>query len=514
MILRDYQEEALLSTCKGFSEFDKQLIVLPTGAGKTVCFAALAKRFWDKRKERTLILAHRDELIQQAVDKIYKSTGLIAEIEKAESRASLHAPIVVGSIQTLRGERLPRWPKDHFGLMVADEAHHALADSWQSTMGYFHDRAKVLGVTATPSRGDKKNLGQYFQNIAYEISLIDLISRDYLSHIVIKAVPLKIDLNKVGVVSGEFDANDLGEVIEPYFEQIIQSIKTHAADRKTLVFLPLIKTSQRFVEMCEKRGISSRHVDGTSEDRKEILASFGRGEFQLLSNAMLLMEGYDEPSIDCVVMLRPTKSQSLYAQAIGRGTRLHPNKRNLLILDFIWMHERHQLIRPANLIAQTQKDVEEISAKVSQGGDEEQNLIEVQREVNQDREKTLMEEIRRQQRRSSRVFSIQELAMAFESGELVDYEATMNWQEVPVTEKQAATLKKFQIDLQSVRCKGHASAILNKLFERSKGKLATLGQVRWLTKMGHPNPTKATFEEAKAFLDEKWKKKSTNLPTK
>lgn len=508
MNLRDYQQAAINLVCQGFMEFDRQLVVLPTGAGKTICFAALAKRFWEKRKEKTLILSHREELVQQAVDKIYKSTGLIAEIEKAESRASLNAPIVVGSVQTLRGDRLQRWPKDHFGLMVADEAHHALAASWQSTMSYFHDHAKVLGVTATPSRGDKKNLGQYFQNIAYEISLIDLIGRDYLSHIVIKAVPLRIDLNSVRVVSGEFEANDLGQAIEPYFEQIIGAIKSHASDRKTLVFLPLIQTSQRFAEMCNRHGITAKHVDGTSEDRKEILDSFARNEFQLLSNAMLLMEGYDDPSIDCVVMLRPTKSQPLYAQAIGRGTRLHENKRNFLILDFLWMHERHQLIRPANLIAQSQKDADEISAKVSQGGEEEQDLLEVQREVNSDRERTLMEEICRQQKRAARVFSIQELAIAFESAELADYEATMDWQDKPVTEKQAATLKKFQIDLESVRCKGHASAIIDKLFHRSKNKLATLGQVRWLTKLGHPNPTKATFEEAKAFLDEKWKKKT------
>ena len=174
MGLRAYQMKALHQIHKGFEEFDRQLGVLPTGGGKTILFSRLAQ---DLQPQRTLILAHREELISQAVDKLRTSTGIEAEVEMGDDRASLEAPVVVASIQTLMREpRRNRWPRDHFGLVVVDEAHHALADSYLNTLGHFHNHAKVLGVTATPDRGDKKNLGRYFQNIACEVqnSVFDL----------------------------------------------------------------------------------------------------------------------------------------------------------------------------------------------------------------------------------------------------------------------------------------------------------------------------------------------------
>ena len=153
MGLRAYQMKARQDIHDGFANFDRQLGVLPTGSGKTVLFSRLAH---DYQPRRTLIIAHREELITQAVDKLRSSTGLEAQVEMGDDRASLEAPVVVASIQTLMREpRRNRWPRDHFGLVVVDEAHHALAESYLNTLGHFHDHAKVLGVTATPDRGDK-----------------------------------------------------------------------------------------------------------------------------------------------------------------------------------------------------------------------------------------------------------------------------------------------------------------------------------------------------------------------
>jgi superfamily II DNA or RNA helicase len=289
--LRGYQVAASEAIQRGFTEHQRQLLVLPTGGGKTVVFAHLAAIH---QPRRTLVLAHREELIGQAVEKIRNVTGLNAEIEMAEHKASADAPVVVASIQTLmRSSRRERWARDHFGLVVVDEAHHSLADSYLGTLRHFDDHAFVLGVTATPDRGDKRNLGRYYQNIAYEVTLLDLIRQNWLVPIRAKTVPLEIDLDEVGTTAGDYNANDLGHAIAPYLECIADVIAEHR-DRKTLVFLPLLSLSREFTELCCERGLRSEHVDGTSEDRRDILARFSRGETRVLCNAMLLTEGYDE----------------------------------------------------------------------------------------------------------------------------------------------------------------------------------------------------------------------------
>jgi superfamily II DNA or RNA helicase len=310
MQLRPYQQECIDRLLAKFREYSRVLAVLPTGAGKTIILAALAHRM---QPLRSLVIAHREELITQAVNKIRAATGLCAEIEKAEDRASHEAPVVVASVQTLAQEqRRGRWPKDHFGLVVVDESHHVLADSYQSLLAHFHDHAKVLGVTATPDRGDKRSLGEYFEEIGFEIGLHDLIKQGYLSRIVVKTVPLQIDLGGVKTVAGDFNDADLGDAIEPYLRQIIGEMKAAIGTRKTLVFLPLVRTSRRFVELCREAGLTAEHIDGQSTDRKEILDRYAAGEFQVLANSLLLTEGFDEPSVACVVCLRPTKIRAMY----------------------------------------------------------------------------------------------------------------------------------------------------------------------------------------------------------
>jgi superfamily II DNA or RNA helicase len=178
--LRPYQREAIAATIKGFNEFRRQLIVCPTGGGKTLLFAKIAEH---ALPDRTLVLAHREELLEQARDKILRATGIVAQIEAAERTASLDAPIVVASVATLHREhRRRRFAPDHFALIVVDEAHHALAESYQRVLGYFED-ARVLGVTATPDRGDKRLLGDYFENVAHETTLVDLIRDGYLARV-------------------------------------------------------------------------------------------------------------------------------------------------------------------------------------------------------------------------------------------------------------------------------------------------------------------------------------------
>ncbi|MFT3992429.1 MAG: DEAD/DEAH box helicase [Luteolibacter sp.] len=502
MILRPYQIEAENATCKGFVEFDRQLVVIPTGGGKTILFAKLAERFHRKRNERTLILAHREELVNQAADKIMKATGLMAEVEKAERRASLSSSIVVASIQTLQNSRLDRWPADHFGLMVADEAHHALANQWQNVLTYFS--AKTLGVTATPDRGDKRALSGFFQNVAYECTVLDLIRDGFLSNITIQTIPLKIDLSTVRQVAGDLESGQLSDALLPYLKTIAQTLKTECKGRKILVFLPLIETSKKFVEECVAAGISARHVDGEMKNRAEVLAAYSRSEFELLSNAMLLTEGYDEPSVDCVVILRPTKSRALYAQMVGRGTRLSPGKKDLLLLDFLWLHQKHNLAKPSSLIAKSEKEEASINEVIAKA--ESIDLLEADANAVLEREAVLARELARLKTKQRQALSIEEVAILLKDTKMSEYTPVMQWEGAPASPKQREVLAKF-----GVRCpisRGEASLLLDRLFSRSRSNLASIKQLLWLMKMGHPSPLTATGKEAKAFLDAKWGKRS------
>ena len=493
MGLRAYQMKAKQDIHAGFREFGRQLGVMPTGSGKTVLFSRLAE---DYQPRRTLILAHREELITQAVDKLAVATGIEAQVEMGDERASLDAPVVVASVQTLMREtRRDRWPRNHFGLVVVDEAHHTLADSYLNTLRHFHDHAKVLGVSATPDRGDKQNLGRYYQNIACEVTLLDLIQQGWLAPIKVKTVPLGMNLDSVRTTAGDFNADDLGHALEPYLERIADVLVEHR-HRKILVFLPLIAVSERFAALCRQRGLKAEHVDGQSTNRRAILTRFRRDETRVLTNAMLLTEGYDEPSIDCVVCLRPTKVRALYSQIIGRGTRICPGKDHLLVLDFLWQTGEHSLVKPAHLIAEDEEDAAALTATLGGEGD----LEEAREKVDADRTRRLRERLATNLRRKGTVLDPLELAVTLNDAHLAEFVPVMQWQGDAPSPKQLEVLEKFGLDATSILTKGHASFLLDRLITRRRLELATPKQVRLLRKYNHPRPELATFKEAQAFL--------------
>ena len=498
MTLRPYQRDCVSAVNEGWKDFTKQLLVVPTGGGKTIIFAKLAKHVLPKR---TLILAHRDELVRQAVDKIDQATGMWATVEKGKQHANRDAAIVVGSVQTMVN-RLDEWDRDHFSLIVADEAHHAISDSWQTVLTHFD--ANVLGVTATPDRGDKKNLGQYFENVAHEVHLRDLIGDGYLSPIKIKAVPIELDISNVASVAGDYHVGQLAASITPYLRACAEAIREHAAGRKTLVFLPLVSTSEEFARIAQSLGLKAEHVCGTSVDRRRILKNFGRGDTHLLSNAMLLTEGYDCPTIDCVCVLRPTKSRALFAQMVGRGTRIAEGKDNLMVLDFLWQHERHDLVRPANLIAES-REVADIMTKESfAGGDELVDLFELEGNAKEQREASLRRAIAENRKRKTKLMDAMEFSLGLHDVSLAEYEPTMGWEMKAITEGQVKILKQYGIDTDTVMSRGHASAMIDKIITRSRIGMATPKQMFWLRRLNYPNPEQATLEDAKRFLTKQW----------
>lgn len=506
MNLRPYQQKAVEDTERGWSEYRRQLGVLPTGGGKTIVFSHLAARRMEQRGQRTLILAHREELINQAIIKLHAATGIMATKEKAADVGSRTAPVVVASVQTMT-RRLEKWAPDHFGLVVADEAHHAISDSWLKVLRRFDAHANVLGVTATPDRGDKRELGSYFENVAFEVGLFDLVNDGFLCPITVHSVPLKIDLTGVRQQAGDFREDDLGNALEPYLGQIAEAIKEHASFRRVLTFLPLRATSRKFVDACRAAGLTAEHVDGDSPDRAEILERFARWDFDVLSNAMLLTEGFDDPGIDCVVVLRPTRSRPLYAQMVGRGTRVASGKDNLLLLDFLWAHERLSIVHPASLIAKSEEEAQAITAKTEANAampadvaEKVLDLRDLASDVQEEREAKLRAELAAKAHRKATCISAEEWALRRNKHDLLDYEPTMKWEAAPVSEKQARVLTRAGIDLDTVKGKGHASQIISILFGSQPIQLASHAQRATMRKLGHPNPDQATAAEARSFF--------------
>jgi superfamily II DNA or RNA helicase len=510
--LRKYQQSFVEAVEKGWSEFKKQLGVAPTGSGKTIIFSHLCNRLLQKTGGKSLILAHRDELIDQAIDKLHEATGIVAEKEKADFRATKNAPVVVASIQTMI-RRKENWPKDHFDLVVCDEAHHSISKSWRAVLSHFDGHANVLGVTATPDRGDKRSLGQYYENVAGEISLLSLIKDGFLSNITIRSVPIKIDLNEVHSIAGDLDSGELGHVLEPYLGEIARSIKTFAGNRKTLCFLPLIDTSQKFVACCREAGITAKHIDGESDDRKERLAEFARGEFQLLSNAMLLTEGYDCPGIACVVVLRPTQSRPLFAQMVGRGTRICAGKENLLLLDFLWLHERHKIVHPASLIAASEEEADNITEMVEDKCDtmpddvvDSLDLIELADTAREERANKLVERLKALADRKSKFITAEQFAMRHHNLAAAEFEPTMAWHSKPMTEKQAIYIERAGINVDTVKGKGQASQLLDLYFADMNRQPASakqkwvMRQRGWMSADGMRNASSATVGEARDFF--------------
>lgn len=362
-------------------------------------------------------------------------------------------------------------------------------------LGHFAS-AQVIGITATPFRSDKQQLATFYQTIPCEISLVELIKEGYLARIVIQSVPVQVDLSAVKTRSGDFREEDLGDAIEPHLAECAEILAEHARGRRTVVFLPLIETSKRFVAACREIGLRAVHVDG--EDRSE-LETFRRRGADIICNASLLTTGWDEPSLDCVMVLRPTKSLVLYSQMIGRGTRIHPGKENLLVLDPLFLSDSMDLIRPARLIAQTPQQDQAMTEVLALG--EQMDLLEVDAVATEERRRKLAEQLAAQAQRNMRVVDAIEFAVGLGSPLLLDYEPTMAWEREPVSPKQAAALERMGFGLERVTCKGHANKLLEILFARRDLGLATPKQVKWLVKLGHPDPYAATFAEAGEFLD-------------
>ncbi|HIZ75419.1 MAG TPA: DEAD/DEAH box helicase [Candidatus Mediterraneibacter stercoravium] len=506
MELRPYQKEAKKAVFEQWENgIRKTLLVLPTGCGKTIVFAKITEECVS-HGDRVLILAHRGELLEQAADKIAKATGLKCATEKAEeSCLGSWYRITVGSVQSLMREtRLKRFPEDYFNTIIIDEAHHCISDSYQRVLNHFPD-AKVLGVTATPDRGDMKNLGQVFESLAYEYTLPKAIKEGYLSPIKAVTIPLQVDLTGVGIQSGDFKAGDLGTALDPYLERIAEEMEKYCREKKTVVFLPLVKTSQKFRDILNDHGFRAAEVNGKSQDRTEILEDYAKGRYNVLCNSMLLTEGWDCPNVDCIVVLRPTKVRSLYCQMVGRGTRLAPGKDHLLLLDFLWHTERHELCHPAHLICESEEIAQKMTENLEKDAGCPIDIEEAEKTASENvvaqREEALAQKLAEMKRRKRKLVDPLQFEMSIQAEDLAGYVPAFGWEMAPPSDKQKKTLEKLGIMPDEIDNAGKASKLLDRLDRRRQEGLTTPKQIRFLESRGFQHVGTWQFDTAKKLID-------------
>lgn len=359
---RDYQEDAIGAIDQAEQAgVRRPLVVHPTGTGKTVTFSHLLAR--RAARGRGLVLVHRDELVNQSLDKLAMiAPELSVGVVKAE-RNEVGSEVVVASVDTVRRDNRLADLIDHqqregcgpFATVVVDEAHHAPAASWTKVLralGAWRPAGPLtVGFTATPQR-DGKSLGVWERVVAYK-SIREMIFYGHLCPVVGQQVETSMDLNDVKVTGGDFQDGDLGGHMEASgaVDEIADAYVKYARDRKGLAFTPTVRTAYQLAAALRQRGITAEALDGTTpdEERRLILKRLHAGDTQVVCNCGVLTEGFDEPSISCVVVARPTKFHGLYVQMVGRGTRKYPGKNDLLVLDVVGASERHDLVAVVDL---------------------------------------------------------------------------------------------------------------------------------------------------------------------
>jgi superfamily II DNA or RNA helicase len=503
MELRYYQKEAIDAVLNEFLlvGHNSTLLEMATGCGKTIIFAELIKHFIKGGNRKVLVLAHREELIQQAVDKITYATGLTwfdIQVEMGKNYAPIISPVVVASVQSLKGHRLKYFPPEHFGLVIVDEAHHSVANNYVKILRHFTG-AKILGVSATLDRLDKKGLGELYDSIAYTYEITDGIRDGFLAPIRSRMVVIKsLDTSDLRTTMGDFRESDLEKQLinRPSLWETANPIIELSGDRRTLVFGVSIAHARDLAQVINSAKPNSADFlssEDSPERRHRVLKSFKEGKIQYLCNCLLFTEGIDLPFVSCVACARPTQSRALYSQMVGRGTRIHPGKEDLLVIDFTDNAHNHKLICSVDVLDGALSEKERSNAKRKME-DETVNIEETIKEakigedVEQEKEKARSEVSVTFQIREIDPFSIIGLHLH-----------TPRFGGLAPTDKQKSYLEKHGL-WRDTLTRRQASLTCAKIVERNRMGQCSPKMARVLAKYGFdPNISMA---QGKALLDE------------
>lgn len=532
--LRDYQSAALAAIDDGWKTYSRQLIDMATGTGKSSIMGICAQRMWQQQRGRTLILENRDALVKMGAKRAADETGLHVEIEMAGERASPFAQIVVASVPTIsRDARLTGFADDHFAQIVVDESHHSVSQTYLKTLSYFHygaeslnegwvapqdgtykPRCRILGVTATPELSGNRTLGEIYQHIAFRYQLNDAVRDGWLVPPVAIMEPLKIDLRGLRSArtphGSDYNATDVAERMSPIIDLLAEQFVRLASDRKTMAFMPSVRTAEMLAHAIAARGLPSIFVSGECLDRDDKTERFVRhGPGMVLCTAALYTEGFDVPDVDCV-FAGITKSRGYYRQKIGRATRAlkgtvdgleTPEERraaiaasrkpNFLILDPFCKTDDIDLCDAYDLFT----DKPEVKAKMKEMGPPGAATAEV---AERDFLKSLEKEARKHARKAARV--IDPLAWGLQIGDnaIAHYVPATPADARPVTDSQLAFLQRHQIDATNIKCSGLANKIIGRFLKRHELHLATPSQLSLMHKLGLDETTCAQLTQSQA----------------
>lgn len=476
------------------------LLVLPTGTGKTHCFAHLVGERVAAH-QRVLILAHRDELVRQAHRKVHDHLSTFrwpsVGIEKATER-SCGEDVVIGSAQSMRGDRLKRFAPDAFGLVVIDESHHATADGYRAILDHFAPAHK-LGVTATPDRHDGAALGKIFGTVAYAYELREAIEDGWLSKLSVYLVEIEsLDLSGVHVHHGDLDDQELGNAMEEprCVAGVVKVGLEQCTNRPTLVFGATVRHAELLAaNFNDARPGSAAVVLGTTpaEERKATLRAFQAGQLPFLVNVGVLTEGVDIPCIGAIIMARPTKSRSLYAQMAGRGTRLFPGKTDCLLLDISGNAGRHRLVCGLDILDGGESEpVRTRAIKRAKLGPIDA-LDGMRQAAFEETQEELQRELHKRPVRFKLVHLDDQLLLAGVTSR------PGRWGGVAATERQVELLARWGVKGADSMERATASDMISALVSRREAGLCTLKQAGLLARYGL-NP-QVTYDRAREVID-------------
>jgi superfamily II DNA or RNA helicase len=505
--LRPYQESAVDGAQKELADNRSTLIVMPTGSGKTRVMTELVQR---RKRDRVLLLAHRDELLQQARARFAHDCAELVGLDQAQVFAG-DERIVVGSVQTVsRPDRLERFSPDRFDLIMVDEAHHAPAASYKRVLDYFA-AAKVLGVTATPDRADEKAMGQIFESVAFLYEIEDAIRDGWLCEVACSRIQIAgLDLSSVRTVAGDLNQGELDAVMaaEEVLLGVADTTMREAGRRKTLVFTTSVENAHRLAEIMNRhRPDCARAVDGKTEidERRGLLADHQDDKYQFLCNVGIATEGYDDPSISCVSVARPTKSRALYTQMVGRGLRIAKDKQDCLILDFVGNSGRHKLACALDVLGGRYTEEEEEIAQeiVAKNPGMQARAALDQAKVLADIDKQKREEAaRRASIKAKAIYTKQKVDPfgVFHMDVQREREMAERFGGKVASDKQLSCLEKFGITIEPGMTSQLASKLIGTAIMRRQKDLASFKQLKVLQKAGI-NAVNISFKRASSIID-------------
>lgn len=406
--LRDYQEDAIKSVLGAADRNVKRpAVVLATGGGKTVVMSALIPQLqaMENTRIKTLVLAHKEELVKQACNTISKlNPQLKVQIDMLRSKPDEDADVIVGSVYTLvRMTRLERYKPLEYKMIVLDECHHSTAVSWTKILNYFGAldaklKIYVVGFTATMERSDGDSLGKVFQEIVFERSLLEMVEKKELCDVKFSALSTTLDLKEVSTRNGDYVEKQLTSAVNnddinwQIVKGYLQLAKEHNF-KSTLVFCVSIEHCMTLCGVLQENGVNAQYVTSKTvrHERLTILQDFKDGKIQVLCNVLVFTEGTDIPNIDSMILARPTKSKALLIQMIGRGLRLHHGKTHCHVIDMVGAGQLGYLSVPT--LIGLEDDENKLKRKTLAEREKEENAVTSQMEANR-RQKTVEEILR------------------------------------------------------------------------------------------------------------------------